>query len=481
MSFLLPPFRPILAIVAAATLSPTAARAESGTFGNLSYSSDGTSVTITNCTGNPSSLTIPSEINGVPVRSITNLGVSNRSFLTSVSLPEGLTTISGSAFSNFRVLTSLTLPSTLTSLGDRAFLGCAALTSVTILGCPATLSGTFTGCTSLATVTLPPGVTVLESTFSGCTSLTSINLPAGLTTLTNTFGGCTSLSSIVLPDSVTTLAGTFSRCAGLTTVALPAGVTVLGDSTFSSCTGLEQITLPAGLTTLGNYVFSGCPNLANVILPNSLVSIGNGAFSDCTSFTTISVPNSVTTIGDDAFWGCSGLTGFHLPDRFLASLSSLGLDYQPSLATDALVTGIANRLANNPAFVTKLANEIISKTNHYGLSTQDDLSDLAGQTPQAVRNVLAQIAIEQGPPASITSSLEKWTVKRGAVSFYATATNFGATVFTAIGLPAGLVIDPATGQISGKATKVGLYSIFLYAGVPGGKVVSSAKVIEVIK
>lgn len=503
MNFL-PSFRPLLAILASAALSSTTAQGQGGTFGNLSYSSDGTSVTITSCSGNPTSITIPAEIDGLPVRTINGLGFTTRNFATSVSLPEGLTTISASAFSGFRVLTSLTLPSTLTSLGDRAFGGCAALTSVTILGCPSTLKSTFSSCTALTSITNPSGVTVLDSTFSSCTSLTSINLPAGLTTLTSTFSDCTSLASVVLPASVTTLSGTFRNCASLTNITLPAGlttlgantfsncplltemtipsgITTLGDSAFASCIGLQQVTLPAGLNTLGNFVFDGCTSLGEITLPDSLTTIGSGAFSGCTSFTTLTVPNSVTTIGDDAFWGCSGLTSFNIPDRFLASLSAVGLDYQPGLATDALITGIANKLANNPAFVTKLANEIISKTDHYGLSTQGDLSDLSAQTPQTIRSVLAQIAIEQGPSAAITSSLDQWTVKRSTPVVYRTTTNFGASAFTAIGLPAGLLIDPASGVISGRATKVGTYSVFLHAGVPGGKVVSSAKIIEVVK
>lgn len=496
--------RSLFVILSTAALISTAAHAQGGTFGNLTYTSDGTSVTITNCTGNPTSITIPSEINGLPVRTINSLGLSTRGFVNSVSLPEGLTTISASAFSGFRLLTSLTLPSTLTTLGDRAFGGCIALTSVTILGCPTTLTSTFSGCTALTSITIPPGVTVLDSTFSGCTSLSSVNLPAGLTTLTSTFSGCTKLTSIVLPASVKSLSGTFSgctsltdltlpngltligantfnNCPGLTSMEIPSGVTALGDSAFALCIGLHQITLPASLTTIGNYVFNGCTSLSDITLPNTLTSIGSGAFSGCTSFASIVVPNSVTTIGDDAFWGCSGLTGFDVPDRYLASLSSIGLDYQPGLATDALVTGIANRLANNPAFVTKLANEIISKTNHYGLSTQTELNNLASQTPQTVRDVLTRIAIEQGPPAAITSNLESWSVKRGSPVVYRTLTNFGATAFTAIGLPAGLIIDPISGIISGKATKTGTYSVFLHAGVPGGKVVSSAKIIEVIK
>jgi len=475
------------------------------TFENFSYSSDGTSVTITGYSGaSPASLVIPAEIAGLPVKSINSLGSISpgsalRSSATSITIPEGVTTISSTALRNFPLITSITIPDSVTNLGSSALSGCTSLATAVLSDGLTTLESTFSGCTALTNVTLPAGVTNLNSTFTGCTSLSTVVLPPSVTTLNSTFYGCTNLSSIVLPQGVTTLTGTFRGCTSLTSIELPASVTILsmafvdctslanvtlpegfahiGVSTFAGCTALKDTRfLPSGLVSIGESAFSNCTGLAELVFPASLTRIDPLAFENCTGLTSLVVPETVNQIGDGAFWGCQGLTSLSLPERFLASVSSIGLDYNARLATDTLIDGIANNLANNPAFVTKLANEIISKTGHYGLSTQNDVTALAAMTPQTVRTVLEEIAAEQPLANAITSDLTSLSVKKGRAVNYTVTTNFNATVFSAAGLPAGMVIHPTTGVISGKSTKAGTYGVFLYAGVPGGSVVSSAKV-----
>ncbi len=459
--------------------------ARAQTFQGFSYTTDGTSVTITSFSGAPTALVIPAQIEGLPVKTISGLGSGStfsppRSTVTSITIPEGVTTISGNALRNFKLLTSITIPHSVTSLESGALSGCTALTSAVLSNGLTVLNSTFSGCTALTSVALPGGVTTLDSTFSGCTSLSTVVLPQSVTTLWGTFRDCTSLVAIEIPDSATTLYRTFTGCTSLTSVTLPAGLTEVGIQVFAGCTGLLNIDfLPEGLLTIRDGAFLNCSGLTELAFPASLKTIGASAFQNCTGFTSLVVPESVTQIGDGAFWGCQSVTSLSIPDRFLASLANLGLDYNAQIATDALITGIANNLANNPAFVTKLANEIISKTGHYGLSTQADITALAGMTPQTVRTVLAEIAAEQPPAHAITSDLTSLSVRKGKSVQYAVTTNFNATAFSAVGLPAGLEIHPTTGVITGKPAEVGTYSVFLHAGVPGGSVVSSAKIFVV--
>lgn len=494
--------RPVLLLIPAFVLGSVSAQ----TFQGFSYTTDGTSVTITSYSGGaPTSLVIPAEIEGLPVKTITGLGTPipaapPRSSVTSITIPEGVMTISSAALRNFKLLTSITIPDSVTSLEPGTLSGCTALTSAVLPDGLTVLESTFSGCTALTSVTLPGGVTHLTATFSGCTALTSVVLPQSIVALTRTFQGCTGLASIDLPANVTTLTGTFDGCTSLTTVGLPAGLTQIGADTFAGCTGLlnidflpdgllligdrafrncsgvTELALPTTLISIGLSAFENCTGLSELAFPTTLVSIGLSAFENCAGLTSLVIPETVTQIGDGAFWRCQNITSLSVPDRFLASLANIGLDYHPQLATDTLITGIANNLANNPAFVTKLANEIISKTGHYGLSTQNDITALAGMTPQTVRTVLAEIAGEQPPANTITSDLTNLSVKKGKPVQHAVTTNFNATAFSAVGLPAGMTIHPTTGVISGKSGKVGTYSVFLYAGVPAGAVVSSAKV-----
>ena len=107
------------------------------------------------------------------------------------------------------------------TIQHNAFSGCSNLTSVTIPEGVTTIgSSAFSGCSSLTCVTIPDSVTSIgDSAFSNCSSLTSVTIPDSVTTIgSSAFYGCSSLTSITIPDSVTTIGlWAFGRC-GLTSV-----------------------------------------------------------------------------------------------------------------------------------------------------------------------------------------------------------------------------------------------------------------------
>ncbi len=79
----------------------------------------------------------------------------------------------------------------------------------------------FYNCTSLTSITIPDSVTSIGSyAFYNCDSLTSIVIPDSVTSIGNSaFNGCKGLTSIVIPDSVTTIGdGAFSLCDSLTSI-----------------------------------------------------------------------------------------------------------------------------------------------------------------------------------------------------------------------------------------------------------------------
>ena len=80
------------------------------------------------------------------------------------------------AFSGCSSLTSIAIPDSVTTIGDYAFHGCTSLTSVTIPDSVTSIGGSaFEDCTSLTSVTIPDSVTSIGwYAFRGCTSLTSV-------------------------------------------------------------------------------------------------------------------------------------------------------------------------------------------------------------------------------------------------------------------------------------------------------------------
>ncbi len=130
--------------------------------------------------------------------------------------------IAKEAFKNRYKITSVDIPNSITSIGIYAFDGCRGLTNITIPDSVTVISwGTFSGCTGLISITIPDSVTRIDySAFSGCTGLTSITIPDSVTwILIGTFSGCTGLISITIPDSVTEIGNhAFRRCTGLTEI-----------------------------------------------------------------------------------------------------------------------------------------------------------------------------------------------------------------------------------------------------------------------
>ena len=244
--------------------------------------------------------------------------------LTSVSIPEGVTSIGTGTFYGCSSLTSVTIPSRVTSIGSEVFRDCSNLTlvnipeSVTNIGARA-----FAGCRLLNSVAISENVTSIGAcAFYDCSSLTSVTIPEGVTSIENgTFSDCSSLTSVSIPSGVASINyEAFYNCRGLTSVFFSNGVSRIGEGAFSSCSSLTSVTIPESVTSIGSRAFKDCSNLALLSLWNGVDSIGESAFSGCYSLASVSIPESVTSIGTSAFYGCSGLASVVIPN----SVQSIG-------------------------------------------------------------------------------------------------------------------------------------------------------------
>lgn len=163
------------------------------------------------------------------------------------------------AFSGCSGLTSINLPNGVTTLGDYAFMYCSGLTSVTLSeGLSSIGVCCFEGCNSLTGITIPGTVNKISgNAFSKCTALTSVELKGG-------------------PETIDYYA--FYDCEALTTINLPEGIKTIGNYAFADCYKLTEITIPSTCSSLGGWVFSDCRVLSRVNIPASVASIGDDAF-----------------------------------------------------------------------------------------------------------------------------------------------------------------------------------------------------------
>ena len=214
--------------------------------------------------------------------------------ITSVTLPEGLTTIGNGVFNGCSSLTHVELPSTLTNVGQYQFLGCSALTSVS---CFATTPpvvpdefGVFVGLPNSVMLFVPEGsvsayknapgwkdfgniygvVTKVQQTIDGIIYEIDLrNMTAMVITdwVTEYSGDITIPSSVIYEGAtypVTAVNGFTFFQDDVTSVTISEGPTTIGDGAFNSCESLTSVTLPSTLTNVGQYLFSGCNSLESV-------------------------------------------------------------------------------------------------------------------------------------------------------------------------------------------------------------------------
>lgn len=219
-----------------------------------------------------------------------------------------------------KTITSITIPNNVTSIGDSAFYHCTGLTSITIPNSVTSIGNeAFDWCTGLTSITIPNSVKRIgKKIFSYCKNLTSISVAEGNTTYhsvgnclieTNTktlVAGCK--TSIIPADgSVTSIGnGAFHYYRHLTDISIPDSVTSIGDYAFYCCS-LKNVIIPNSVISIGSHAFYYNEGLTDVILGNSVTSIGTSAFNENEGLTSVVIPESVTSIGDYAFCCCDNM------------------------------------------------------------------------------------------------------------------------------------------------------------------------------
>ena len=314
-------------------------------------SADGTYAEVIGYNGTTTKIKIADTYNGLPVKNIYSEAFKNNDKITSVIIPDSVTSIGDEAFYDCDSLTSIVIPDSVTSIGSQAFQYCS-FTSITIPDSVTSIGNeAFSGCSKLTSVVIGDSVTSIgNEAFSGCSKLTSIIIPNSVTSIWGAaFYNCSSLTSIVIGDSVTSIGDeAFYDCDSLTSIVIPDSVTSIGIDAFSGCNipiteykycnyipsgdnpyavlidttndNLSTYEIHPDTRIIARSAFSHCSRLTSITIPDSVTSIGSFAFFGCSSLTSVVIPDSVTSIGDYAFSGCSKLTSIVIPD----SVTSIG-------------------------------------------------------------------------------------------------------------------------------------------------------------
>ena len=179
---------------------------------------------------------IPSNINGKKVVEIATKAFQNKQ-LTSVTIPEGITSVGYAAFSGNQ-LTSVIIPNSVTNIYVHAFSE-----------------------NQLTSVTIPNSVTSIGQSAFCDNQLTSVTIPSSVTSIGDYAFKSNQLTSVTIPSSVTSIGDYAFKSNQLTSVTIPSSVTSIGKRAFfkdnSSNLNLTKIINKTGKSFDWGYIVNG--------------------------------------------------------------------------------------------------------------------------------------------------------------------------------------------------------------------------------
>ena len=162
------------------------------------------------------------------------------------------------------------------SIDDYAFSGCSGLTSIIIPDSVTSIGeSAFSGCSRLTIITIPGGVTSIgDNTFSGCSGLTSVTIGEGVKSIgEDAFDNCSGLTDVYYQ-------GDLSGWLEIEFGDYYANPMYYADNLYINGELLQgDIVVPEGTEKIGAYAFYNCDALTSVTIPDSVTSIGEDAFN----------------------------------------------------------------------------------------------------------------------------------------------------------------------------------------------------------
>ena len=356
----------LLSIIVVAPITVNASE-DDLTYGDFQYKiEDDNSCTITDYDGMASSLSIPSAINGHTVKQIDTGALSDNRIITSVTIPNGVTTIGFSAFNGCIKFEKIKFSSNLDTVCENAFnntkwfnnqsnglvyVGKVAYkykgdmprnTKITVKSDTVSISeSAFKDCANLTAILIPSSVKHIDKyAFYNCQGLTKLNFNDGIERIENdAFGSCEKLTGVNFSETLKSIgAFAFVECKKLSEITIPRSVTSVGEYAFSGCENLASVTVsddlpyvggrafektkwlnsqPDGVVYIGKsaYGYKGdMPKNTELSLKSGITNISGYAFYEEKNLTSVKIPETVNRIGNWAFLDCEGLKNVNIPD-----------------------------------------------------------------------------------------------------------------------------------------------------------------------
>jgi len=275
---------------------------------------------------------IPTTLGGKSVVGLAKCAFYGCGSVTNVVIPATVRSIGSAAFWESG-LSSVDIPDSVTSINSDAFYGCRSLENVRLsANLKALEGGVFGACKKLTSIDIPDSVKCIRMGAFTASCLKHVTIPGSVKSIhQEAFKYCTNMTSITISEGVRSIGQrAFRGCSNLTVVEIPNGVVNIGDKAFEDCSRLASVTIPDSVVNVGADVFNNCDSrlfdepipgmkvvdgwlVKRTVTPTEQVNLGRirgicaQAFSGCSALRGVSFSSDIAGIGVDAFYGCKSL------------------------------------------------------------------------------------------------------------------------------------------------------------------------------
>ncbi len=259
-------------------------------------------------------INIPHEVDGIPVKEIGKDAFYMHKTITSIIIPDSVTSIGTQALCACHSLTSITLGTGVENISTSAFNNCLKLVEIVNLSSLdiSIENDNVYGASYVKQVITSPDDSKLvrEGEY--------IIYEDGEERILISYIG--SDRDLILPDTITSIYQYMFNLYPIRSVVIPDSLTSIGTSAFALCNSLESVILGNGIVNIGDYAFIGCGSLTSITIPDSVTKINVGAFSRCERLVEVVNHSSLDiTIGD---YNSNGGVGYYAKQVITSSEDS---------------------------------------------------------------------------------------------------------------------------------------------------------------
>lgn len=182
-----------------------------------------------------------------------------------VVINQGVSSIGDYAFytKSHSKISSIVMPDSITSIGNSAFLFCDQLSNLELPdGLLSIGRGAFSRCQGLREIKIPDSVTSIGPyAFSGCIQVKTVTIPKNVSSIgAGVFTACSTLTEIFVdPQNKYFKSDMGALRSGTQFLCCPAGIS-------------GKFEIPQGITTIAAAAFNSCKKITDIVIPDTLPS-----------------------------------------------------------------------------------------------------------------------------------------------------------------------------------------------------------------